>query len=176
MSTGAPRPLALLRESPELLRYRAPFQWITRATTRDVEFHGLMIPIRKLVLPVIGAANRDPSQFSHAKAFDICRDTNRHIAFGYGIHVCLGAPLARPEARIGLGNFLEWVETFELASNEPWEPRKALQVLGPTRLPIRFKARYSSGACLLGVSTEFLTSRFLNAASVSTCSSLSVLG
>jgi cytochrome P450 len=144
-----PDQLALLRATPELLpsaieevlRYRSPFQWMTRATTREVELHGQIIPAGKLVLPVMGAANRDPRQFPDANRLDIRRDPNPHIAFGHGIHACLGAPLARLEARIALGDFLERVDTFELASNEPWEPRKALQVLGPTRLPIRFKAR-----------------------------------
>ena len=144
-----PYQLALLRATPELLssaieevlRYRSPFQWMTRATTRDVELHGQIIPAGKIVLPVMGAANRDPRQFPDANRFDISRDPNPHIAFGHGIHVCLGAPLARLEARIALCDFLERVDTFELARNEPWEPRKALQVLGPTRLPIRFKAR-----------------------------------
>jgi cytochrome P450 len=144
-----PDQLALLRATPELLpsaieevlRYRSPFQWMTRATTRQVELHGQIIPAGKLVLPVMGAANRDPRQFPDANRLDIRRDPNPHIAFGHGIHACLGAPLARLEARIALGDFLERVDTFELASNEPWEPRKALQVLGPTRLPIRFKAR-----------------------------------
>jgi cytochrome P450 len=144
-----PDQLALLRATPELLpsaieevlRYRSPFQWMTRATTRDVELHGQIIPAGKLVLPVMGAANRDPTKFPDANRLDISRDPNQHIAFGHGIHVCLGAPLARLEARIALGDFLERVDTFELARNEPWEPRKALQVLGPTRLPIRFKAR-----------------------------------
>ena len=144
-----PDQLALLRATPELLpsaieevlRYRSPFQWMTRATTRQVELHGQIIPAGKLVLPVMGAANRDPRQFPDANRLDISRNPNPHIAFGHGIHVCLGAPLARLEARIALSDFLERVDTFELASNEPWEPRKALQVLGPTRLPIRFKAR-----------------------------------
>jgi cytochrome P450 len=68
----------------------------------------------------------------------ISRDPNPHIAFGHGIHACLGAPLARLEARITLADFLERVQGFELASNEPWEPRQALGVHGPSRLPIRF--------------------------------------
>ena len=54
------------------------------------------------------------------------------------IHACLGAPLARMEARIALADFLERVQEFKLASDEPWEPRKALQVHGPSRLSIRF--------------------------------------
>jgi cytochrome P450 len=87
---------------------------------------------------VIGAANRDPGQFPGAGRFDMMRDPNPHLAFGHDIHVCLGAPLARLEARIALADFLERVQGFALASEEPWEPRKALHVHGPSRLPLLF--------------------------------------
>jgi cytochrome P450 len=141
-----PEQLARLRATPELLptaieetlRYRSPLQWMPRATTRDVEMHGQVIPAGKLVLPMMGSANRDPRQFHDADRFDIARDPNPHLAFGHGIHACLGAPLARLEARIALADFLERIKDFELASDEPWEPRKALSVYGPSRLPIRF--------------------------------------
>jgi cytochrome P450 len=122
----------------EVLRYRSPVQWMPRTTRRDVEVHGRVIPAGKLVLPMIGSANRDPKQFRDAGRFDIGRDPNPHIAFGHGIHSCLGAPLARMEARIALTDFLERVEGFALASDEPWAPRQARQVHGPSRLPIRF--------------------------------------
>ena len=88
---------------------------------------------------MIGSANRDPKQFHDADRFDIGRDPNPHIAFGHGIHTCLGAPLARLEARIALTDFLERVKGFELADEEPWEPRTALHVHGPSRLQIRFR-------------------------------------
>jgi cytochrome P450 len=138
--------LARLRQSPELLpsaieevlRFRSPLQWMPRATRRDVELHGRLIPAGKLVLPMIGSANRDPKQFRDAGRFDMTRNPNPHLAFGSGIHACLGAPLARLEARIALADFLERVKGFELATDEPWEPRKALGVHGPSRLPIRF--------------------------------------
>src|SRR5438552_1936224 len=141
-----PDHLAKLRAAPELLpsaieevlRYRSPVQWMPRATRRDIELHGQLIPAGKLVLPMIGSANRDPKQFVDADRFDITRDPNPHIAFGHGIHSCLGAPLARLEARVAVADFLERVQGFELASAEPWEPRKALGVHGPSRLPIRF--------------------------------------
>ena len=122
----------------EVLRYRSPVQWMPRATRRDVEIQGQVIPAGKLVLPMIGSANRDPKQFRDAGSFDITRDPNPHLAFGHGIHSCLGAPLARLEARIALADLLERLEDFELASDEPWEPRKALHVHGPSQLPIHF--------------------------------------
>jgi cytochrome P450 len=142
-----PDQLARLQSGPDLLpsaieevlRYRSPVQWMPRATRYDVELHGQVIPAGKLVLPMIGSANRDPQQFRDADRFDVSRNPNPHLAFGHGIHSCLGAPLARLEARIALRDFLERVQEFELASDEPWEPRKALHVHGPSRLPIRFK-------------------------------------
>ena len=142
-----PDQLARLRAAPELLpgaieevlRFRSPLQWMPRATTRDIEMHGQVIPAGKLVLPMIGSANRDSRQFPNASGFDITRDPNPHIAFGLGIHACFGAPLARLEAKIALTDFLGRVKGFALASDEPWEPRKAFGVHGPSRLPIRYK-------------------------------------
>jgi cytochrome P450 len=86
---------------------------------------------------MIGSANRDARQFAGADRFDITRDPNPHIAFGQGIHSCLGAALSRLEARIALTDLLQ--RDFALASDEPWEPRKALHVHGPSRLPLRFQ-------------------------------------
>ena len=105
---------------------------------RDVELHGRLIPAGKLVLTMIGSANRDPRQFPGADQFDITRDPNPHLAFGHGLHFCLGAPLARLEARIALADLLERLMDFRPASDEPWEPRQGLHVHGPARLPIRF--------------------------------------
>jgi len=130
----------------EVLRYRSPIQWMPRATRRAVEVHGQVIPAGKLVLAMIGSANRDPKQFRDADQFDIVRDPNPHIAFGHGIHSCLGAPLARLEARIALADFLERVKGFEFADEEPWEPREALHVHGPSRLPIRFRSGHRVAA------------------------------
>jgi cytochrome P450 len=130
----------------EVLRYRSPLHWMPRATTRDVEMHGQVIPAGKIVLPLIGSANRDPKHFRDADRFDIARDPNPHIAFGHGIHACLGASLARLEARIALTDFLGRVNEFELASTEPWEPRKALSVHGPSRLLLRLRPAHRAAA------------------------------
>ncbi|PTL77598.1 cytochrome P450 [Vitiosangium sp. GDMCC 1.1324] len=142
-----PEQLARLRAQPDLLpsaieevlRYRSPGQVMFRETKRDVSMHGQVIPARNFILAMIGSANRDPRQFRDAERFDIARDPNPHIAFGHGIHFCLGAALSRLEARIALSDLLERVKGLELASSEPWAPRKALHVLGPARLPIRFE-------------------------------------
>jgi len=123
----------------EVLRFRSPLQALFRKTLCDVKLHGQTIPAGKLVLPMIGSANRDAQQFPDAARFDITRDPNPHIAFGHGIHFCTGAPLARLEARIALADLLDRLEHFELATDEPWEPRKAFIVHGPSRLPLRFE-------------------------------------
>jgi cytochrome P450 len=142
-----PDQLARLRAAPDLLptaieevlRYRAPFQWVMRTPRRDVKLHGQVIPAGKLVLPMIGSANRDPEQFPEPNRFDITREPNPHVGFGRGIHACLGAPLARLEARIALMDVLERLQDFRLASSEPWPPRQVLNIHDPASLPIRFE-------------------------------------
>jgi cytochrome P450 len=69
------------------------------------------------------------------------RDPNPHVAFGHGIHFCLGAALARLEARVALGDLLERLDDVALADDEPWPPREALHVHGPARLHVRFTPR-----------------------------------
>jgi cytochrome P450 len=143
-----PEQLARLRAAPELLpsaieevlRFRSPLQWFYRIPRRDVEAHGQTIPAGKLVLVMVGSANRDPRQFADPDRFDIRRDPNTHLPFGQGIHFCLGAPLARLEARIAIGDLLARFQSFGFASAEPWPPRRGLNVHGPARLPLRFTA------------------------------------
>lgn len=144
-----PDQLARLRAEPgllpsaieEVLRYRSPVQAMFRVPKSDVQLHGERIPAGKMVMAMIGSANRDPRKFPDPDRFDITRDPNPHIAFGHGIHFCIGAPLSRLEARIALGAFLEQAGDFELASDAPWEPRQAIHVLGPARLPLRSRRR-----------------------------------
>jgi cytochrome P450 len=149
-----PDQLTRLRAEPQLLhsaieevlRYRSPGQIMFRSAKRDIELHGQVIPAGKLVLAMIGSANRDPMKFRDPDRFDITRDPNPHIAFGHGIHFCLGASLSRLEAKVALEDLLEHMKGFELASPEPWVPRKGLHVLGPLHLPIRFEPGRSAAA------------------------------
>jgi cytochrome P450 len=142
-----PQQLERLRKTPgllpgaieEVLRYRPPVQWMFRATRREVEIQGQKIPAGKLVLPILGAANRDPRQFSEPARFDIAREPNPHIAFGHGIHFCLGAALSRLEARVAIPDLLDRLKDLQLSSSEPWQPRQALHVHGPARLAVRFE-------------------------------------
>jgi len=142
-----PAELARLRAAPalvpsaieEVLRHRSPGQAMFRRARRDVALHGQTIPAGSLVLAMIGAANRDPAAFAEPDRFDVGRDPNPHLAFGHGAHFCLGAPLSRLEGRIALADLVERLHDVALASDEPWPPRRAFHVHGPTRLPIRFR-------------------------------------
>lgn len=140
-----PAQFARLRTEPDLLpsaieevlRYRSPLQWMYRIARRDVDLGGTTIPAGTMVLAVIGAANRDPEAFPDPDRFDITRATNPHLAFGHGPHFCLGAPLARLEARVALTELLVRTNDIELTANTPWEPRPGSNVLGPARLTVR---------------------------------------
>jgi len=142
-----PGQLEQLRRNPslltsaveEVLRFRSPLQWVMRTPTRDVELQGQLIPAGKLVLAVIGSANRDERQFPNASQFDIGREPNPHIAFGHGIHSCLGAALARLEARIALPELLDRLRNLRIPGDGRWQPRNALHVHGPASLPISFE-------------------------------------
>ncbi|MBW2399066.1 MAG: cytochrome P450 [Deltaproteobacteria bacterium] len=90
---------ALVEES---LRFESPFQFMPRRATRDTELRETPIPRGSTVLAMIGAANRDPRYFPEPDRFDIHRDTTGHLAFGYGVHFCLGSHLARLEVRVAL--------------------------------------------------------------------------
>jgi cytochrome P450 len=102
----------------EILRFESPVQNMGRVTTAPVELHGETIPAGARVLLVIGAANRDPRVFPDPDRFDLARAPRRTLAFGEGIHHCLGAPLARLEARVALRLFLERVASHEVLELE----------------------------------------------------------
>jgi cytochrome P450 len=133
---ASPEPLPSAIE--EVLRFRSPVQWIFRVATSDVVLHGQTIPAGQVVIPIVGAANRDPNVFADPGRFDIARSPNPHLAFGHGVHFCIGAPLARLEARIALQDLFSRLANLELASADPWEPRAALHVHGPSRLEVHF--------------------------------------
>ncbi|HEY1157153.1 MAG TPA: cytochrome P450, partial [Arthrobacter sp.] len=84
----------------EVLRFRSPVQSMYRVSLAETEVGGERIPAGAPIVAWIGSANRDERQFKRAAEFDVDRSPNRHVAFGHGIHFCLGAPLARLEAKI----------------------------------------------------------------------------
>ena len=98
----------------ELLRYETPVQNTARTTQTDVTLHGVTIPAGGRVALMLGAANRDPSRWENPNTLDFTRESKRHIAFGEGIHFCLGGPLARLEGRIALTTFLERVPEYHV--------------------------------------------------------------
>lgn len=127
----------------ETLRVLSPTQNMWRIATRDTEVAGVPIPAGAVLLLRYGAANRDEAQFSKADAFDITRpNARRHIAFGYGIHVCLGAALARQELAIAfellLGRLHHW--RFAEGCNDFVHPPSIL-LRGLHALYLRFEAR-----------------------------------
>ena len=91
----------------EVLRYDCPVQWTSRLAGEPIEMHGQTIATGEIVLGCLGAANRDPERFSEPDRLDIRRSDNKHLAFGSGIHYCLGAALARMEAEIAIGELAD---------------------------------------------------------------------
>ncbi|MGF7029504.1 cytochrome P450 [Paenibacillus mucilaginosus] len=141
-----PEELAKLRSRPELLpsaieevlRFRSPVQAMFRTANEDVELGGQVIPAGSRVVAFIGSANRDEEKFPDAARFDIERTPNGHIAFGHGIHFCLGAPLARLEARIALAAVLDRLPELARVNDEPLTPARGFIVHGVSSMPLRF--------------------------------------
>ncbi len=148
-----PEQLDALKAQPELidgaieesLRYLGPVQ-ATKPyfASEEVTLHGVKIPRGAAVMPLLGAANHDPRQFENPEIFDITRSPNRHLGFSQGIHYCLGAPLARIEARIALKNL--WArypdlrlaiepEQLEMIHQPGWHKYKRLPVIPGDRTP-----------------------------------------
>jgi cytochrome P450 len=143
-----PGQLARLRGDPallpsaveELLRFCAPVMMSTlRYAAEDVALGGAVIPKGGMVFVVIGAANRDPARFASPDDLDITRAVNKHLAFGHGVHYCLGAPLARMEGEIALGTLLRRMPDLRLGVAPEalrWRPNLILR--GLVNLPVVF--------------------------------------
>jgi len=140
-----PAELGRLRDDPtrigsaveELLRYDGPVQRTTRIPSEDVVLGGRTIGKGEMVMAFIGAADRDPAQFPEPDRLDITRTDNRHVAFGLGIHFCLGAPLARVEGQIAINTLVSRLPKLALATDRP-EYRQSLTLRGLTALPVAF--------------------------------------
>jgi cytochrome P450 len=121
----------------EMLRYESPVQSAThRVASVDVEVGGQVIPAGSLVLLSLLSANRDEAHFADAARFDIDHETARHVAFGHGIHYCLGAPLARLEGQIAFTSLLTRYPDMRLAEDfsPSWKPSVLMR--GLTTLPV----------------------------------------
>ena len=142
-----PDQLALLRDDPsliktaveELLRFDPPVQLTGRTAKEDIPLNEGLLPKGQQAILLLGAANRDPRQFADPDRLDIARAENRHLAFGMGIHFCLGAPLARIEGQIAIGEMARRFGSPELMAVEP-EYKENITLRGLASLPVRFKA------------------------------------
>jgi cytochrome P450 PksS len=119
-----PQQLQLLTSQPalaesaveELLRYTNPVQFgASRIALENIELGGVAIEKSSIVVAMLSAANRDEAVFSDPERLDLARDPNRHLGFGFGIHFCLGAPLARMEGRIAFNRLLARFPRIRLA-------------------------------------------------------------
>jgi cytochrome P450 len=120
----------------EVLRFDGPAVFMARVTTRDVEMGGTVIPAQSPCLISFASANHDPSKFPNPEQFDITRDTSGLVAFGHGLHRCLGAPLASLEGTVVLEHLLDNFKGFE------WDPSRVVRddsffIRGLNHLPVR---------------------------------------
>ncbi len=140
-----PKALGALQDEPEkipaameeVLRYESPIQRGWRRIAKDVSLRGRQLRQGQLIFMLLGAANRDPDQFDRPETFDISRPASRHIAFGMGIHFCLGAPLARIEGPVAVQALLRRMPKLAPAENRfDWNP--SVHLRGVRTLPVTF--------------------------------------
>ena len=160
-----PNQRRLLRENPalipdaveEAIRLATPLQLVGRTTSREVTLHGVTIPAGGRVVLVYGAANRDERRFTDPDRFDVTRGRFRHLGFGEGMHGCLGAPLARLEAKVALQEALPVLGDYTIAG-PPERYRTTPNMYVWEHLPLSFPLASSSqdrGASLTVVNREF---------------------
>jgi cytochrome P450 len=129
-------PALLVRAIDEVLRYRSPFPRLGRVSTTDARIGGRTIPAGRMVIPWLASANRDPKKFPDPDRFDIHRDTAGFVAFGHGIHFCIGARLARLEARVALEILLERFPALRADPESPAVLKNPAVMLGVNSLPL----------------------------------------
>lgn len=132
-------PSLLTSAIEEVLRYHSPILTVSRRATVDTSLSGWKIKAGQYISPLVAAANCDESVFPDALTFDIRRNPNRHLAFGYGIHFCLGAPLARLEAKIAFTVLLERLTNIQRVQDIPLEPIRDSGAQGIKHFPITFQ-------------------------------------
>jgi cytochrome P450 len=122
----------------EVLRYASPVWRLLRMTKTDVTLEGVTIPEHSLVFSWLASANRDERQFPDPERFDITRTPNRHLAFGHGIHFCIGAPLSRLEASIALTMLIDQLPDLHVVPDQPLELLEGRIFFGFKHLPVAF--------------------------------------
>jgi len=121
----------------EVLRFDPPVQFDGRVALADIEIGGVTVERGEQPMLILAAANRDPAEFVDPETFDITRGENRHLSFGYGLHFCLGAPLARLEGQLALGTLVRRLPAIDLAVDEPTY-KENLILRGLATLPVTF--------------------------------------
>jgi cytochrome P450 len=124
----------------ETARWGSPVQWVTRTVTSPYEIDDTVIPKGAKALLLYGSANRDPRKFEDPDRFDIHRNVTGHLAFGHGVHFCLGAHLARLEVATAVDHLLDEVDGLELAGPVRWGTTPSLR--GPVSVPLRIRRRH----------------------------------
>jgi len=125
----------------EILRIESPTQSLQRSPTRDVEIGGVTVPAGALLLVYLASANRDENFFAEPDTFKFDRigtNTSRHVAFGYGVHSCLGLRLARAEVQIALAYLLPRMHDIKLAGSDPISYINNFVLRGPIRLMLSY--------------------------------------
>jgi cytochrome P450 len=143
----APDQWTLLQENPtliaaaieEMIRYVAPINHFFRTAREDCEFRGRTIKAGESLMMVYPSGNRDEAAFEAPDSFRICRENNRHLGFGFGVHMCLGAVLAKFEMQVLFSEILSRVARFELAGSPAWV--ETTFVGGLKTLPLRVTPR-----------------------------------
>jgi cytochrome P450 len=133
------RPEILPTAIEEVLRFRSVLHWFPRVVKKDMQFLGHDLKEGDLVLPVFAAANRDGAQFPDPDRFDIRRSPNRHLGFGHGIHLCLGASLARLEAKVALGELFRRFPRVRQDTLKPPTLRPSSFVFSFSHYPVRLQ-------------------------------------
>ena len=121
----------------EILRWEAPVQLVSREATRDVEVAGCVVPQGEIISGMIGSANRDPEKFTEPDIFDIDRNNDDHLGFGFGRHYCAGSHLARLETRTAVGALLDRLPNLRIDRGQP-SCIVGLAFRSPNRLPVAF--------------------------------------
>ena len=140
-----PEEQAILRDDPtkltvgveELLRWVSPIKNMSRTVTRDVELHGETLHEGDQLILMYPSANRDPSAFEDPDRFDVQRDPNPHLAFGFGPHFCMGSSLARLELKVMFSELLARLPDLHLAG-DPFPRRSSNFISGPEAMPVAF--------------------------------------
>jgi cytochrome P450 len=143
-----PDALAQVRQRPDLmpgaieevLRYASPVWRLMRVTKSEVTIEGVTVPADATIFAWLASANRDERQFPDPESFNIERTPNHHVAFGHGIHFCLGAPLTRLEASIALPMLIEQLPDLHVVTDQPMELFEGRFLFGFKHLPVAFAA------------------------------------